>query len=584
MRIVDVMRCKRTIGILWLLLVACAALVSGCEAAADKAAGQCAVDSDCVAGLKCFQARFCVAAQVAETPVVVRVTPPVGSGYVVEQFKVTLTGADQGEVRKLVLTEPAVIRGTVTQKDAEFGGAASIPGTLLATSPGDVEGRDLSFQATSFENLQLFAGATDPQGYELRVQKGHTYALTFWPQSDEIPPHYSTLTAGDSIERWDLVLPAQAELRLVTGRILTGDNQPVVGMGAWLRDDDGRLWSTRGVTDATGRYTFKVDASAPRAHLAFGPSPSATGPAARMPWGMVQAPLDVTLLTGDLPPVQLGAMPTETTSVVHVVGADGKPVSGATVELRVSLQDPPDDVTLTNLAVSVSGVTDAAGNAQLTVANAPGELRVLPPPKSQSARLTLKDALLQPGQTNVTLKSRVRVTGRVQDFASRTVDGAQVTVRELDSEDDADWGGEEDSFTVLPDATGAFAIWLDPGAYAVWVDPPPGAALARVLWSPKILVTPDSASTAWSLTLPPPIVLNGEVLTAAGQALMGVQIDVLAEKVRQNDAATGGAGGKDGAKQRRGTVMLDTHLLGTALSNASGGFEVLLAPGQVAPK
>lgn len=564
-----------------LLLLALPGLAFGaCEATADKAAGQCAEDSDCVAGLKCFQARFCVAAQVAETSVVVRVKPPVGSGYVAEQFKVTLTGDDQGEVRKLVLTEPAVIRGTVRKKDAEFADASSIPGTLFATSPGDVEGRELSFQATSFENLQLFAGTQAPQGYELRVQKGHTYALTFWPQSEEIPPHYSTLTAGDSIEHWDLVLPAKSELRQISGRILMGNDQPVVGMKVWLRDEEGRLWSTRGVTDATGRYTFTVDATAPRARLAFGPAASANATSTLMPWGAVQAPVDVTLVSGDLPTIRLGHQPAEMTSVVHVVAQDGKPVSGATVQMHVALTDPPDDVTLTRLDVVVSAVTDAQGNASLTVPNAPGTLRVTPPPKSASARLEIKNTELQPVQTNLSLKARVRVTGHVQDFASRTVQDAQVTVREVENDEDSHHGGEEDTLTVLPDAAGNFAIWLDPGDYAVWVDPPASAALARVLWSAKITVTADTASTEWSLTLPPPIVLNGEVLTSAGVALSGVQIDVLAEKVRQVE----GANPATTEDKRKGTVALDTHLLGSALSNALGTFEVLLAPGQVAPQ
>ena len=43
----------------------------GCTAA-DLPAGECAVDADCVTGLKCYEGRFCVAATVADTPVVIR--------------------------------------------------------------------------------------------------------------------------------------------------------------------------------------------------------------------------------------------------------------------------------------------------------------------------------------------------------------------------------------------------------------------------------------------------------------------------------------------------------------------------------
>lgn len=563
-----------------LLLASCALAVTGC-AVADAAAGACTVDADCVTGLKCYEGRFCVAATVAETPVVVRVSPPADSGFVVEQFNLTLTGASQNEMRKLVLTEPAVVHGTVTQKGNLL--SASIPGTLLATAPGDVEGRQLSFQATSYSALKRFSGSEVPQGYELRVQKGHNYAVTFWPQSDQIPPHYSTLKAGDSIDQWNLTLPADSELKVLTGRVLGGEGKPVVGLSVWLRDGDGQAWSTRGKTDATGQYSFKVDPTAPPAHLVFGPDPASVDPSVTvLPAGEVAGPVEVTLVTGELPAIQLADIPTMTESVLHVLGPDGQPVAGAAVHFTMKLADLPDEVTLARLGLTWSAVTDASGVVRLLVPPLVGDLQITPPPKSTAARQSWQGVKLAAGDSERQLGHRVKMSGVVHDYSSTPVANALVTWHEIEMEGDGDDGdGDEATFTVQPDALGQFTVWVDPGKYAVWVEPPPGSHLARVL-ARIDEVTADSSSTPWALVLPPPMVLAGDVLTPAGVPLYGVQVDVLAVKVQTPQGRGGGRTDSRLGRKPSGTVVLDSHLLGSGLTRADGQFEVLLAPGQVA--
>ena len=568
---------------LHVLLGALGLAVLGCTAA-DPPAGECSGDAGCVAGLKCFEGRFCVAATVADTPVVIRVSPPSDSGFVVEQFKVTLTGASQNEPRKFVLTEPAVVRGTVTQKDNPL--ASSFPGTLLATAPGDVEGRDLTFQATSFSALQHFAGSDALQGYELRVQKGHEYALTFWPQSEDIPPHYSNLTAGDSIAQWNLVLPAPTELRTLTGRIVAGDAKPIVGLRVWLRDERGQAWSTRGKTDDTGHYAFKVDPSAPPARVVFAPDPDLPGQQAdTLPAGEVAMPVTVTTVADELPTIHIADLPAATTTRLHVRGPDGRPVAGAAVRVTMQLAALPDEVTLSRLGLAWTLVTDASGTATLSAPPLLGALTVTPPAKSTAAREQFPPTVMPAGDLLVDLQTRVRVTGTVLDFASLTVPGAEVTLREVESDGEAaDADGDEAAYTAWPDADGNFALWVDPGKYAVWVEPPPGTSLARVMARIDD-VTPDTASNPWHLILPPPMVLMGEVLDPSGAVLPGVQVDVLAVKV-QTPPPAGGQGGNRGddqlGKNPSGSLVLDSHLLGSTLSRIDGFFEVLLAPGQVA--
>ena len=564
------------IGVWALALQACAV--------ADQAAGECSADSDCVPGLKCYENRFCVAASVADTPVLVRVTPPSDSGLVVEEFNVTLTGASQNETRRFALTEPAVIHGSVTRKGAI--GVNSIPGTLLATAPSDVEGRELSFQAPSYQVQKSFAGAKDMQGYELRVQKGHTYDLTFWPESEEIPPHYSSLTAGDSIEHWDIVLPNETtELRTIQGRVLAGKDQPVVGLRVWLRDDAGRQWSTRGKTDQSGRYRFVADPTAPRAHLVFAPDPAANAtPGALLPSGEMQQPLDVTAVQAELPDIHLPALPPPVLTRIAAQGPDGAAIAGAAVHVQAAIADLPGEVTLVKLFVSVQSMTDAHGFALLQVPNLHSHLSIVPPPKSAAARIDVADVVLPTGDKLFKSVARGRVTGTVRDFASREVAGTRVTLRQVEAEEAhpaAD--GDEATFAVEPDASGAFALWVDPGRYAVWVEPPPGANLARVLARIDD-VNADSAANPWRLVLPPPMVLAGEVRSQSGGAVAGVQIDVLAVKVQtpQGTRRPGGTPDDRLGKRPSGTVVLDSHLLGSALSAADGRFEVLLAPGQVA--
>jgi hypothetical protein len=221
---------------------------------------------------------------------------------------------------------------------------------------------------------------------------------------------------------------------------------------------------------------------------------------------------------------------------------------------------------------------------QLTVPPLVGDLVITPPPKSMAAREALYATSLKAGDVQVNLKSRIHVTGTVKDFASRSVPGAEVTLREVEgSGESADSDGDEATFITTPDADGNFALWVDPGKYAVWVDPPSRTSLARVMARIDD-VNADTASTPWHLVLPPPMVLAGVVLTQAGAEVLGVQIDVLAVKVQTPRGTNGRGGGGDGelGKRPSGTVVLDSHFLGSALSDITGHFEVLLAPGQVA--
>jgi hypothetical protein len=116
-----------------------------------------------------------------------------------------------------------------------------------------------------------------------------------------------------------------------------------------------------------------------------------------------------------------------------------------------------------------------------------------------------------------------------------------------------------------------FSLRLDPGSYAIWVQPPVNSGLARAMQGVHEVVVGQSAW--WTLKLLPPLVLAGRVKSANGLAVAGVLVDVLAPTVPDEPGMNEGTSG----------ASMDAHLLATAVSDANGQFEVLIAPQQVAP-
>lgn len=566
-------RCLR----IWLVAVSCG-LWSGCDGASidtDHDSGTCAVDGDCVGGLVCHDKRICVSGSVVETPVVLKLTPPPDSGLLSEQFAVTLTG-NHGQATKLVLTPPAVVRGTVSQKGNTL--ARSIPGTLLANAPGLVDGADLRFDATSLATQKSDNGSALAYGYELRVQAGKTYDIAFWPQSEEIPPHYTNATWGGSLDVWDIELPATSEYLHITGR-LTAEGKGIANLRVALQDGAGRLCSTRATTDQTGTFALDVDPSAPTAVLAFEPADGKEV----LPRGRLQPAIKLNhaglVEMGD---IDLGHLDEPVNVTVHLQTEGGVAEPMALVRIQHSLLDPKaDPARFSTLYVEVHGYANAQGDFSARLPAGAAQIVVQPGPKSVSARTTWQGDL-QGGTKALTCARRASVTGTVRDYAGRPVAATQVVLRRIDDPNkgltligaDKSLGG--DPTEIIADKAGEFAALADPGTYAVWALPPAGAGLARVLT--RVAQVDAASNPSWQLTLPPPALLLGSVLRPDGKPVPGVVLDILAAHL----AVAQGASGVVQAVSLP-QALADGHLLGSAVSDAKGRFEALVVPTQVAP-
>ena len=586
-------------AVVWCLLAGCASAVA--PLAVDSA---CSSDSDCLGGLKCYDKRLCVAAQVPETTVIVRMTPPANSGLLVDQLKLTLDGATQGQPLKLQLSDPAVIYGSVAKDGFNLG---LIPGVLIASAHSDVEGRNLIFTATSLTAVKLFAGSDKPAGFELRVQSGHDYDVAFWPQNDQIPPHYTTIVVNGSIENWNIQLPKDEQLLHVEGKFVAGPDAPKSlqmqnKLAVWLQDAKGRLCSSRGVTDAAGHFHLLVDPSSPDGVLVFEP----VDPQDALPHGRFAKPVTAhaTAKTGEPPPppllIDLGQWQPAKPFTITVLDSNAQPVPGALVRVQQPRkQSPlkpsktPQQAKLSAFFVDQQDITDKFGVVHLQLPPSDGDdpiVTVLPPPEALAGRIA-PQALALPtvGQSlSLVCPQRQRIAGVVLDYAQRPVANAQLILRRAHAADKAgsnplqnqDTGGDE-AIVWNAEADGSFAGPIDLGDYAVWVAPPAESGLSRELaWADKLV--DGKSNDPWTLKLHPPMVLVGTVLRSDGTTVPGVQIDVLATNAMQSTQRKDGQPPEAFDATKTAGIILDSHQLASTVTGSVGSFEVLLAPGQVA--
>jgi hypothetical protein len=568
------------------VVLAAALVASGCvEEALQQpvVARQCRTDADCgLAGLQCYDQRVCITRQDAATQVALRLNPPKMSGKLVEHFDLQVTTAKQTEQVTLVLTEPAIVRGTV-RRDKQ-GWPDSVSGTLVATASGGKAGADLTYQATSYATRKMFVGSSLLHGFELRLQPGLTYDLAFHPEaSDQIPPYYTTLTVGGSIEAWDqLVLPAADTLVHVRGTLRAGD-EALAGLRVYLQDEAGKPCSTRALSDAEGKFDVLVAADAMPQRLRWEPPAAMAG----MPYGTLEGPFDIRKAQRKNSDVALGVLdvgplglPSEAT--IAVVGADGAAEDGALVRIQQELkpkQAAGGKLGVLSAYLDVHGYTDAQG-----VFRAPsrlGKLRlwVSPHAKSPSASWHGKLSLESPGRRGalqVQCLPRRALRGTVLDYAGRPVGNASLVLRRVgkdlgQSPDGTDAASHHEPTTVTT-ADGQFEMAADPGTWWVWVMPAAGSLLPAVL-AAQVTVALETAPAPLQVQIPAPLLVRGRVVTAGGMVLGGVAVDVLAH----HDPMPRQMGGEVGAMAMPSSVW-DHHLLATAVSGEDGTFEVLVAP------
>ncbi len=573
-------------ALLWLV---CALVASGCGDAVQMQ-GDCAVDADCLQGLVCHDARVCVAAPKTAHPVVLRLAPPPGQGMVLEHFDATVGGGGAGSTWQL--TAPAVVRGTVQRAQDTFN--SSLPGTLIATAPGKVAGTTLRYTATSYATPQQFEGAEDAHGFELLLQVGPTYSVTFWPDSDQIPPYTTELKVGGDTDGWLLKLPAADDLLTVTGWLVSRpagetaclDGAPapckscarLEGVRVMLVDDEGHVRSGRGLTDDTGAFEVKVDPGGGTVRLRFEP----TNGAGQQPTGVLSERLDLTELRkkeqhlvalGDVDVGPLGAM---SQRVVKAVDAKGAPVAGADVRVQLHLPSPPrcaptkaggkPEPRFDSLLLAASAPTDGSGAASFALPAGKATVEIAPPVGHASAWWRKEGvAFGDAGPVLVSCADRPVLRGLVEDFKKLEVVGAKVRLTSLDH-------AKRPPVVVVTDEAGRYAAPLDPGSWAVVVEPLPDRGLGRYSKHTAVIEA-GQEPLPLDMTLPPPAVLSGRVLDRKGAGLAGVLVEVMASNLPAHSLKPGGEG--------QARLVLETHLLASGITRADGRFELLVETSQL---
>lgn len=605
----------------------------------------CVSDDDCGSGMQCFEQRVCVLHHLQSWDVVLRVAPAPGSALVEEHFFAAINGMTpsattwqltrpaqvRGRVKMMVTTLAELVPGTLLATTPGL-----VPGTRLRYSA-----ISLLHARTNTGASDPNAATGDKQkrvpeqpdaSFELAVAPGHSYDVAFWPQNGALAPHYEQLTIGGDIDDLLIELPIAPDALTVTGRMVARptaagcdadkgpqplptcgvDCKPIAALRVALHDERGRVRSTRVVTDADGRFSLSVPADAGALWLNFEPTDPPTSPedtqeltaaqkvAETLPSGRFSVPIDVAaarksgkiaLELGDL---DLGKLPDHYLMVRDVVGDHGLPLIGARVHVLQQLDPPKRCVKQGNAGgwtavaaieqfeVRRSALTDGQGPLQMRLLQAPATLLVEPPSSSSSASWLSEAALLPPTADPIRCPARRRVRGTTDDYRGRPIHAATVQIQPLPAASDHPQRSLTPVFAASDDA-GNFAAWLDPGRYAVTIEPPADSGLARALVQIIDVKAPNNADTKsmeLKLQIAPPTVLYGTLLGTGGEPRSGVLIDVLAPGLHllsDDKRITPIAA----ASARDVMVMLQTHLLGSAVTDSAGRFEVLVAPGQL---
>lgn len=575
------------------LVAAVIGLLGGCG---DEFAqlGDCQSDGDCPTGLVCYDQRVCVSSSEKTHAVVMRLAPPPGQGMVLEHFDASVGGEVPTVGKTWQLTTPAAVRGTVVRSLDTF--HSSISGTLIATAPGKVSGTSVRYDTTSHSTPRTFSGSDKLHGFELLLQIGPTYAVTFWPDSELIPPYYAELKVGGDTEDWTVKLPADKDLLTITGRIVSRPAKqpgcqgqevvpckgcaPLEGLRVMLLDGKSRIRSGRAITDENGAFELRGDPSGGPVHLHFEP---AKGSAA-LPYGTLATEIDLpalrkkeqkTLNLGDLDVGPLSALAPRKLVVVDNTAA---PVGGATVKVSTQLKSPnccknqksgAPQPRFIHLALKLSQPTNAKGEVTFSLPAGPARIEVVPSVEHHVGRWLQENVEIGDKAITVSCSNRALQRGAITNFKNKPVEGAQVQFLPL---------GEptRPPVSVVTDADGRFHAPVDIGRWAVSIEPPVDAGLGR--YSRHTLeIEAGQDPLPLDISLPPPSVMVGKVLDQSGMALAGVLVDVMANKLVS-------LAGTESEKKTDGTqalLVMETHLLATTVTGADGRFEVLIETSQL---
>jgi hypothetical protein len=483
---------KLTSLILLLVQVGCGAadggLNQGCVSSAE-----CKPQSTCVFS-------YCIAKGENQLVLQARLIPP-GAGKHVEQ-QIPFLAMSDGPALEITMLDSVRLVGLVTLKDAPLL-SYNVPGHLEARTEGDLAGHDYRFSTRSLDGL-----SEEGHGYELFILPGRDYTMTFRADDPAIPPHTFTLPADKAVNGiLNIELPADKYVR-VAGFVRFDPMTPVEGA--------------------------MVSAILPSGLVTTGASSSWD----KGPPGYFEF---------DLPPntetVQIRVHATEKTPLFSEYVTDVRAVDldmavwvpdpGVAIEGKVKLmQDTPSGekpVTETVVTLEYQGgklrlnaTTDAEGVARFDLLKGDYKIAVAPQPASSLAAYEGKASFEVDRETvPVTLSTRVKLTGVVQQHAGDHVDGGTIRLSPHLSESTLeDRVLSPIDVAVAVDPSGFFEAWLDPGPYTMRYEPEGSEAPAAIYDG---IVEPPAQI---NLVLPEVGLAYLVVRDTAGQAVAGVAVEL----------------------------------------------------------
>jgi hypothetical protein len=442
----------------------------------------CGSDGDCPSGLEC-SFEFCTVDAPTTLPLGARITPPGALELLVQQLPALAPDPLVGNT--ITLRRPVVVVGTVRNEGDAF--SLNLPGELEARTAGDIPGLDYRFTARSLDGLDD-AG----HGFTLRLLEGRDYVVTFRPESRDTPPYTFTLPAeqvargqcdshspsdgGPVVQHdvcRDVLLPKRSDYvrfqRFV--RLGSVDLTPVGGARVNVELPDGRALPEVLTDEAKGSFDVNLPPGTDSVRLRI--SAADDGPL--------------------FPDFQSEWLDTDPADGVTAVVIDALPPNLVQFEAALSVRAPGDGGSLapvTGVSLTMFGhleggtlrrsaVTDADGVARFSALPGAYEIIVNVPPGLGYAARRVKLTLDAPSALGdepvpIVLDSRLALEGTVRDAANRPVTaGSFIATRRPDKDANEALVLATAAFQGALDASGRFALLVDPGIYDVRVLPEP---------------------------------------------------------------------------------------------------------------
>jgi len=480
----------------------------------------CRSTTECTDGLTCSFNR-CIVDAPNPLELKIRITPPPPSGLLPQQIpSLTLTSGPDLLVR---LIGPTVLKGGVKFTGDAF--SLNVPGTIELRADGDIPGLDFAFSAPSLSGVDR-----EGYGFSLRVLPLRRYVGTFRPEDPTLPRHVFAITPDEvATGRFDILLPAKADYRKVTGRVMRSDYVPIPSARIVVLTAAREFIGVASSEEVRGLFEVLVPPTVNEVFIKV--ESTSTSPVfAEFVAGPFAIPHEgsLDLIVPDLP---AGTDPITTVLRVFEQKVDAGFVPQAVVPAVGR------SVTIVGVfdggALRRTGVTNERGEVTFSLLPGAYECLVTSPPQSAAAtwyghiNLGVVETEKVIPVSELILSPRPPLIGRVTDAFGAPIENGRLTFeRRVTWREGSSLVVAPAPFEVELGADGLYSTRVDPGIYDVIIAPglETGAPNA---FETEVHITTDGLRL--DLGLPPPGLLHLTVADPDGAWLPGVRVELWAD-------------------------------------------------------